>query len=59
MPAPHGRFAIAMEGATHIRQRYLRNTAVVETVHEGPDATLRVTDFCPRFSNSSAFTIRR
>jgi GH15 family glucan-1,4-alpha-glucosidase len=49
--AAGGRFAIAMEGATHIRQRYLRNTAVVETVHEGPDATMRVTDFCPRFSN--------
>ena len=44
-----GAFSIAMEGATRIRQRYLRNTAVVETVHEGEDASIRVTDFCPRF----------
>ena len=43
-----GTFAISMEGATRIRQSYVRNTAVVETVHEGSDATVRVTDFCPR-----------
>jgi GH15 family glucan-1,4-alpha-glucosidase len=48
--APDGRFSISLAGATQIRQRYLRNTAVVETVHEGPDATVRVTDFCPRFT---------
>jgi GH15 family glucan-1,4-alpha-glucosidase len=47
--APDGRFSISLEGATHIRQRYLRNTAVVETIHEGADAAVRVTDFCPRF----------
>jgi GH15 family glucan-1,4-alpha-glucosidase len=47
--ADRGRFAISMEGATQIRQRYVRNTAVVETVYEGAEATLRVTDFCPRF----------
>ncbi len=44
-----GAFSVTMQGAAHIRQRYLRNTAVVETIHEGADATLRVTDFCPRF----------
>ena len=50
-PADAGRgvFSIDMEGATDIRQRYLRNTAVVQTVHEGADAGVRVTDFCPRF----------
>ena len=49
--APDGRFSIAMQDTTHIRQRYLRNTAVVETLHEGADATVRVTDFCPRFAH--------
>jgi GH15 family glucan-1,4-alpha-glucosidase len=49
--APGGRFSIAMEGATRLRQHYLRNTAVVETIHEGPEATMRVTDFCPRFTS--------
>ncbi len=44
-----GAFSITMEGAAQIRQRYLRNTAVVETIHEGADASVRVTDFCPRF----------
>ena len=44
-----GVFSINLEGAARIRQRYLRNTAVVETVHEGEDASIRVTDFCPRF----------
>ena len=47
--ADRGTFAIGMAGAAQVRQRYVRNTAVVETVHEGHDATLRVTDFCPRF----------
>jgi GH15 family glucan-1,4-alpha-glucosidase len=47
--AERGAFSIDMEGAAHIRQRYLRNTAIVETLYEGADATLRVTDFCPRY----------
>jgi GH15 family glucan-1,4-alpha-glucosidase len=47
--AARGSFAISMEGAAHIRQHYVRNTAVVQTLYEGSDATLRVTDFCPRF----------
>jgi GH15 family glucan-1,4-alpha-glucosidase len=47
--AGRGTFSISMEGAARIRQRYVRNTAVVETVHEGSEATVRVTDFCPRF----------
>ncbi len=49
--AAGGRFSIAMEGTTRIQQRYLRNTAVVETLHEGADATVRVTDFCPRYTS--------
>ena len=47
--ADRGTFAISMAGAAHVTQRYVRNTAIVETVHEGSAATLRVTDFCPRF----------
>jgi GH15 family glucan-1,4-alpha-glucosidase len=47
--AGRGAFSIDMEGAAQIRQRYLRNTAIVETVYEGAEATLRVTDFCPRY----------
>jgi hypothetical protein len=31
--AGRGAFSITMEGAFHIHQRYLRNTAVVETLH--------------------------
>jgi GH15 family glucan-1,4-alpha-glucosidase len=46
-----GAFAIGVEGTAHIRQRYVRNTAVVETLYEGNDATVRLTDFCPRFSS--------
>ncbi|HTV77354.1 MAG TPA: glycoside hydrolase family 15 protein [Steroidobacteraceae bacterium] len=44
-----GTFEISMEAAARVRQRYVRNTAVVETLHENHAATLRVTDFCPRF----------
>ncbi|HTC43421.1 MAG TPA: glycoside hydrolase family 15 protein [Steroidobacteraceae bacterium] len=44
-----GAFSITMEGTQQIRQHYLRNTAVVETIHEGQQATVRVTDFCPRY----------
>src|SRR5580692_11029109 len=40
-----GAFAISMEGAAHVRQRYVRNSAVVETIYEGHDATVRLTDF--------------
>jgi GH15 family glucan-1,4-alpha-glucosidase len=47
--AGRGSFAITMDDTAHIRQRYLRNTAIVETVHEGAENTVRVTDLCPRF----------
>jgi len=44
-----GVFSITMEGTARIQQRYLRNTAVLETLHERDDATMRVLDFCPRY----------
>jgi GH15 family glucan-1,4-alpha-glucosidase len=46
-----GAFSITMEGTTHSTQRYLRNTAIVETLHEGETTSVKVTDFCPRFSS--------
>jgi GH15 family glucan-1,4-alpha-glucosidase len=49
--AERGAFSITLEGAVRSQQRYLRNTAIVETLHEGEDATVKVTDFCPRFSS--------
>jgi GH15 family glucan-1,4-alpha-glucosidase len=45
-----GLFGIEQQGGASTTQRYLRNTAILETVME--DATgnrLRVLDFCPRF----------
>ncbi|HEV2702605.1 MAG TPA: glycoside hydrolase family 15 protein [Steroidobacteraceae bacterium] len=48
--AERGAFSIGMEGQARTSQRYLRNTAIVETLHEGQNATMKVTDFCPRFS---------
>ncbi|MEJ0005194.1 MAG: glycoside hydrolase family 15 protein [Steroidobacteraceae bacterium] len=47
--AARGAFSITMEGATHHTQRYVRNTAIVETVYERDGVSMRVTDFCPRF----------
>ena len=49
--AERGAFCISLEGTVDIHQRYLRNTAIVETIHEGADASVKVTDFCPRFSS--------
>ena len=46
-----GAFAIGLEGQARVSQRYLRNTAIVETLHDGQDATVKVTDFGPRFSS--------
>jgi len=47
--AARGAFSISMEGATRLQQRYLRNTAIVETRYERDGASMRVTDFCPRY----------
>ena len=44
-----GAFAISVEDAQHITQRYVPNTSIIETTYEGDEASVRVTDFCPRF----------
>jgi GH15 family glucan-1,4-alpha-glucosidase len=36
-------------GAREGRQRYLPNTAILETIVEGPSGTVRLIDFAPRF----------
>ena len=48
--ADRGYFDVELAGFTHSSQRYLRNTAVVETRLEAADgAAVRIVDFCPRF----------
>ncbi|MGE3667286.1 MAG: trehalase-like domain-containing protein, partial [Steroidobacteraceae bacterium] len=45
-----GYFDVELAGCTRSSQRYLRNTAVVETRLEAADgAAVRIVDFCPRF----------
>ena len=39
----------AVAGAKEGRQRYLPNTAILETVVEGTSGTMRIVDFAPRF----------
>ena len=48
---PQGGFMeAAVAGATEIgRQRYLPNTAVLETMIDGAGGTMRIVDFAPRF----------
>ena len=47
---PQGGFMdVAVAGAKDSRQRYLRNTAVLETTIEGSAGSLRIVDFAPRF----------
>jgi GH15 family glucan-1,4-alpha-glucosidase len=44
-----GRFAITLEGQASAAQRYLPNTAIVETIlRDGLGNAVRVLDFCPR-----------
>ncbi|RBP09681.1 GH15 family glucan-1,4-alpha-glucosidase [Roseiarcus fermentans] len=41
---------VVLHGQTSVEARYVRNTAIVETILTAEDgASLRVTDFCPRF----------
>lgn len=48
--ARQGFFAVDLEGCTHSTQRYLRNTAILETVLTASNgAQIRILDFCPRF----------
>ena len=45
-----GRFAIRLEGQVSAAQRYLPNTAIIETIlRDGQGNAVRVIDFCPRF----------
>jgi GH15 family glucan-1,4-alpha-glucosidase len=45
-----GVFAVDLRDATTWRQRYLRNTAILETVvHDAHGNALRIVDFCPRY----------
>ncbi|HQT89022.1 MAG TPA: glycoside hydrolase family 15 protein [Acidiphilium sp.] len=47
-----GRFTIRLDRQTHTTQRYLPNTAILETIlHDDAGNALRVLDFCPRFRN--------
>ena len=39
----------AVAGAKESRQRYLPNTAILETIIEGTGGTMRIVDFAPRF----------
>jgi len=48
--APLGVFAIDLQGLTHASRRYLRNSAVLETIlRDGAGNVVRIVDFCPRF----------
>jgi len=45
-----GVFGVELQDSTRTTQRYLRNTAILETVlHDTHGNALRVVDFCPRF----------
>ena len=39
----------AVEGAKESRQRYIPNTAILETIIEGAGGSMRLLDFAPRF----------
>ncbi len=48
--AAGGVFAVDMVDLASAEQRYLRNTAVVETIlHDTHGGSLRIRDFCPRY----------
>jgi GH15 family glucan-1,4-alpha-glucosidase len=48
--AETGVFAIDLQGQVHASRRYLRNTAVLETLLDDDRGNvLRILDFCPRF----------
>jgi GH15 family glucan-1,4-alpha-glucosidase len=47
---PQGGFMdVVVDGAKDGRQRYLHNTAILETTIEGSSGTVRLIDFAPRF----------
>jgi GH15 family glucan-1,4-alpha-glucosidase len=48
--AEAGYFAVELKGCDSSSQRYLRNTAILETrLHSSDGAEIRILDFCPRF----------
>ena len=54
--AANGVFAVEMQHGARSEQRYLRNTAILETLlDDGAGNVLRVTDFCPRFRRRGRF----
>ena len=45
-----GQFSVEIADQHHVEQRYIPNTAILETLlHDSRGATVRITDFCPRF----------
>lgn len=47
-----GRFDISLVGCVSVKQQYVRNTAVIETILEAQDgSSIRITDFAPRFQD--------
>ena len=45
-----GVFAVDLVNLAHREQRYVRNTAIVETtLHDASGGAVRITDFCPRY----------
>ena len=51
-----GVFAVELPQAARSEQRYLRNTAILETLlDDGQGNVLRVLDFCPRFRRRGRF----
>lgn len=49
-PADHGFMDVMIEGMTGSDQRYIRNSAVLETIQYGENGTsIRIVDFAPRF----------
>jgi GH15 family glucan-1,4-alpha-glucosidase len=54
--AASGVFAVEMQHGARSQQRYLRNTAILETLlDDGAGNVLRVIDFCPRFRRRGRF----
>jgi GH15 family glucan-1,4-alpha-glucosidase len=50
--APRGVFAVDLQDLDEAEQRYLRNTAIVETVlRDSHGAAVKITDFAPRFNS--------
>ena len=48
----HGSFEIVLDRLTHSEQRYLRNSAIIETtLHDDRGASIRITDFAPRYAH--------